>query len=348
MPPASTRYLPQLDGLRALAIIMVFLHHAFQISLLWAGVDLFFILSGYLITGILLRDSERMTFRKMIGRFYVRRAERILPAYVLFLILVYPFVKADWSHLWGYYVGFLQNVPYAFHKIPSGPLVPLWSLAVEQHFYLVWPVLVYFLPRKWLAPCMIALLLGTPVLRALCTPLFTTPEPIYALTPFRLDAMAAGALAALYLPHCSPLRTIRWAQAAMLLGVVAYVLLGIHPWFRRTANNPAFNGLAYSLNILILGGLFVWTVLASDQPLTRLLSNPLLRGLGRISYMFYLLHEGVLSITSQHFGRMSSAAIAFLATTALATLSWFAVERPILSLSASHRQAAPKTPVASG
>jgi len=77
-----------------------------------------------------------------------------------FLILVYPFVKSDWTHLWGYYVAFLQNVPDAFHLVSFGPLVPLWSLAVEQHFYLIWPLLVYFLPRKWLVPCMIALLLG--------------------------------------------------------------------------------------------------------------------------------------------------------------------------------------------
>ncbi|MBE7159476.1 MAG: acyltransferase, partial [Rhodospirillales bacterium] len=78
---ARTAYLPQLDGLRALAVLMVFLHHAYKIPLLWSGVDLFFILSGYLITNILLRDSARMPFRSMLGHFYLRRAQRILPAY---------------------------------------------------------------------------------------------------------------------------------------------------------------------------------------------------------------------------------------------------------------------------
>lgn len=347
MQTASVRHLPQLDGLRALAILMVFVHHAFAVPLLWSGVDLFFIISGYLITGILLRDSERLSFRTMIGRFYLRRAERILPAYILFLLLAYPLVKSDWTHLWGYYVAFLQNVPYAFHLVSFGPLVPLWSLAVEQHFYLVWPLLVYFLSRKWLAPCMIALLLGTPVLRAVCTPLFLYPEPIYVLTPFRLDAMAAGALAALCLPHCRPLQTIRWAQLIMVLAAITYVLLGSHLWFRRGANTPIFNGLAYSLNILVLGGLFVWATLSSETLLARVLSHPLLRGLGRISYMFYLLHLGVLMQIPPYVGRYTSAAVAFLITTALATVSWFAVERPILSLSASHRRPAAGTHVSS-
>lgn len=325
---------------------MVFLHHAFQVPLLWSGVDLFFILSGYLITNILLRDRERFGFGKMLGRFYLRRAERILPAYLIFLVIAFFFARADLMRLWIYYALFLQNVPYAFGMVRNFALVPLWSLAVEQNFYLVWPVVVYFLPRRWLAPLMIGLLLGVPVLRGLCTPLFSKPEAIYVLTPFRIDAMAAGALAALLLPRCKPVRTIRIAQIVMVLAGVSYVLLGMHPWFRRGANTAAFNVLAYSLNILVLGGLFVWATLSKDSVLTRFLSNPLLRGLGRISYMFYLLHLLVLIQTERYFGHTEAALVAFAVTTGLATLSWFAVERPILSLSANHRQAAMASPAA--
>lgn len=339
------KYVPQLDGLRAVAVLMVFLHHAFGLPLLWSGVDLFFILSGYLITGILVRDRERLSFSQMLGRFYLRRAERILPAYCIFMVLVIFFTQTQWNHIWGYYVSFLQNVPYALNMI-SGPLVPLWSLAVEQQFYLVWPLLVFFLPPRWLAPAMIAVLLASPLLRALCTPLFARSEPIYCLTPFRLDTMAAGALAALQLPKCNTQRTIRFAQIAMVVGCIAYALLGIHPWFRRQANTTIFNSLVYSLNILVLGGLFVWATLAENTWLTRLLSHPLMRGLGRISYMFYLLHLLVLERLFALLGRPAGAAAAFALTTLVATLSWFAVEKPILSLSASHRRAAPATPTA--
>ena len=324
-----------------MAILMVFAHHAFHVPLLWSGVDLFFILSGYLITSILLRDRERMTFGAMLKRFYQRRAERILPAYSVCLVLFFFFVHVDWRHLWVYYVFFLQNVPFAAGWVSDGPVLPLWSLAVEQHFYLVWPVLIFFLPRRWLAPSMAALLVLTPALRAICTPLFPRSEYIYVLTPFRMDALGAGALAAIVLPRCKPQITIRMAQASMAIGVIAYLLLSEHSWFRRGANTVAFNTFAYSLNILILGGLFVWVVLSGDTWLNRILSNKVLRGLGRISYMFYLLHLWVLVSMQGYFRPVLAALVAFVVTAALATLSWFVVEKPILSLRTRVARAAP-------
>jgi peptidoglycan/LPS O-acetylase OafA/YrhL len=316
---------------------MVFLHHAFHVPLMWSGVDLFFILSGYLITGILLKDVDRLSFPALLKKFYVRRAERILPAYLVFLAIALFFTASSLGHLWPYYAFFLQNVPYAFHMQAPDALTPLWSLAVEQHFYLFWPAIIFFVPRRALAPLMIGILCLEPVLRAFCTPLFAGADPIYVLTPFRLDAMAAGALAALLLPRCRRPQTIRWAQAAMALGILSYILLAPHPWFRRSANTIPFNSLAYSLNILILGGLFTWVVLSENTWLTRLLSNPLLRGLGRISYMFYLLHLLILDQTSTHIpGRTSAAAVAFVITTGMAALSWFLIEKPVLSLNTAR------------
>jgi len=332
------KYSPQLDGLRAVAVLMVFVHHAFGAPLMWAGVDLFFILSGYLITDILLRDSERTGFRKMLGRFYLRRAVRILPAYVLALALLYPLVHVELRKDWYYYAFFLQNVPFAFRLIPWSALMPLWSLAVEQHFYLVWPVLVYFLPRRWLTPVLVAIVVGSPLLRWVCTPLFAYPEAIYTLTPFRLDDMAFGALAAVWLPRCDPKATVRWAQAAIVLAVLVYGLLSVHPWFRRGANTAVFNSLAYSLDLVLFGGLFLWVTMAEGSWLVRVLSTAPLRGLGRISYMFYLLHLGVLLMVFQYFGTVMGAAVAFVVTAGLATASWFALERPVLSLSRSYRR----------
>jgi peptidoglycan/LPS O-acetylase OafA/YrhL len=346
--PKAT-YVPQLDGLRGLAVLMVFLHHAFGIPLLWTGVDLFFILSGYLITSILLRDKERIRFGEMMRSFYVRRAERILPAYILFLVIATLWVPIHWAHTWSYYAFFLQNVPYAFEFAPNVDLVPLWSLAVEQHFYLIWPVLVYLLPRRWLPGTMIAVLIAEPMLRGLCTPFFKTSLPIYVLTPFRLDTMAAGALAALWLPHCDVRKTVRAAQATLGAALLLVLVLNRYPWFQRDLNLPLYNSLGYSLNILVLGGLFVWTVLSRGSLLVKFLSLPILRGLGRISYMFYLLHMTMLQEIGGYLNRMHHgnhflvSTAAFAATAVAATLSWFLVEKRVLSLSAAHRRAAPAT-----
>ena len=316
---------------------MVFAHHAYNVPLLWCGVDLFFVLSGYLITGILLRDRERLSFGQTLKRFYVRRAERILPAYALCLLLIALFMRMNWHRLWPFYAFFLQNVPYAAGWIGGNALVPLWSLAVEQHFYLVWPPLVFFLPRRWLAWSMLALLLGVPILRGVCTHLFAHPEPIYCLTPFRIDAMAAGALAALWLPHCRPVQAIRGAQVSMALGVLLYVALGVHPWFRRPANTVAFNSLAYSLNILVLGGLFVWVCSVETGAVYRFFASAPMRGLGRISYTFYLLHVLVLEHVHNWFGPSFAPPVAFCLTVGVAIVSWFALERPILSLNLGRK-----------
>jgi peptidoglycan/LPS O-acetylase OafA/YrhL len=339
MQNPNLQHIPQLDGLRAIAVLMVFCHHALAIPLLWSGVDLFFILSGYLITSILLRDCKRMSFGKMLGSFYLRRAERILPAYILFLLIAYPFVRTEWHHTWGYYVCFLQNVPLALGMVNSSPLTPLWSLAIEQHFYLFWPVLIFFLPNRWLIPSMLFLLIGTPVLRSVCTPLFSHSAYIYALTPFRLDALAAGSLGALILPSCRASVGIRSAQMAMLVGTICYAVLAFHhPWFRRTANSASFNGLSYSLNILILGGLFVWASLSRNSWLTRILSAPMLCWIGRISYSFYLFHLLVLILLQRYMTRGLAAVCGLSITIAISSLSWSLMEKRVLALGASYRR----------
>lgn len=336
----TMRHIPQLDGLRAMAVFAVFAHHAFHVPLLWCGVDLFFILSGYLITGILMRDVQRHNLGTLLGKFYLRRAERILPAYALCLVALVFTQAVDWRRLWPYYGFFLQNVPYAFHWIPSGPLVPLWSLAVEQHFYLVWPFLVYFCSRRQLLRFLIGILVVVPILRIVCTPLFPTSDAIYCLTPFRIDAMAAGGLLAVILPHCDREKVLRSAQICLAVGLMIYAVLALQPWFRRPLNNAGFNGIDYSLNILVLGSLFVWAILArSEGLLVRTLSNPVLRFFGRISYMFYLSHLFFLQIVTRVVpSHLAATMTGFAVTTAFATLSWYLYEKPILNLSRHHKK----------
>lgn len=180
----------QLDGIRAVAILAVFLSHSLHVKLLWMGVDLFFVLSGFLITGILLESKHRM-LGAYFANFYERRARRILMPYVLLLLMVSLFFGTAWMQHWYFYIlltNFLRplNIPHpeAFR--------PLWSLAVEEQFYLVWPFAIYFLTERNLRRLCIFLLLLAPTLRGALH--FAHPWPIYMLTPFRADLLAAGGL----------------------------------------------------------------------------------------------------------------------------------------------------------
>src|ERR1700722_20002721 len=189
----------QLDGLRGIAILMVFLYHALFVPLLWSGVDLFFVLSGYLITGILLRLKERTDTGdasiSFFAPFYLRRAYRILPPYLVFLLMASLFFPIPWRHVWFWYAFFAANVANALHQT-SVAMVPLWSLAVEEQFYFVWPWVVRRTNWRTLKYTALGIIVAAPVLRAFCTLFLSSNAPIYTLTPFRADLLACGAFIA--------------------------------------------------------------------------------------------------------------------------------------------------------
>jgi len=138
----SSRRIVQLDGLRAIAVLMVFVHHSFQSQLFWTGVDLFFILSGFLITGILLDQRQKQIWSGYLGPFYGRRARRILPPYLLFLVFTSVFFGIGWLRRW-YFFLFLMNTEPFRSMATQYSIGILWSLAVEEQFYLLWPAAVY-------------------------------------------------------------------------------------------------------------------------------------------------------------------------------------------------------------
>jgi peptidoglycan/LPS O-acetylase OafA/YrhL len=132
---------PQIDGLRAVAILMVFTTHALHIPLLWMGVDLFFALSGYLITGIFLGLKDR---RGTGGGYWkpFRRVRRILPPYLGFLIFLTIFFHLPWARIWYWYAFLGANLALALGKVEVAAMTPLWSLAAEEQFYFIWPWIV--------------------------------------------------------------------------------------------------------------------------------------------------------------------------------------------------------------
>jgi peptidoglycan/LPS O-acetylase OafA/YrhL len=326
--------IPQLDGLRAIAILMVFAAHAFNVPLFWMGVDLFFVLSGYLITGILLGLKDRRAVGGSYwGSFYGRRARRILPPYVAFLILLTIFRHVPWKHIWYWYAFFAPNVPLAFGKIPAAGMGPLWSLGVEEQFYFLWPFLLLVSTKEALRHILLAIIVISPVLRAICTPLFDTHFPIFSLTIFRADTLAVGALIAV-----TASRSPNWINEnsrkalAILIGAAA-LLAGFSTMhsFRAGANSIFFNSVGYSLSAILFGGALVYSLGYQSGMLHALLTLAPLRYLGLISYTFYLYHEVVLLRIGQALHSQAAVGLAaFVVTLIISTMSWHFFESPIL------------------
>ena len=200
-----------LDGLRGIALLMVILAHVHLLNFGWVGMQSFFVLSGFLITRILLKDKKVSTsFKSFLGMFYMRRVLRVFPLYYSYLTviaigaLLLGLMAAVSPHL-------LPAYTYTYNYFHLGADYPhshffshLWSMAVEEQFYLIWPLVIYLVPRRNLKSTLILLILAGPLLR-LATWWIWPPDigvpltskvtlAVYLLTPSHMDAFAAGAL----------------------------------------------------------------------------------------------------------------------------------------------------------
>jgi len=331
----------QLDGLRAGAFLAVFFHHALGIPLLWMGVDLFFILSGFLITSILIRESGKSA-GVFFGSFYFRRARRILPPYVLFLLVAGLCIHFEWGKIWYWYAFFAVNIAEALGRGGGGVLGQLWSLSVEEQFYLCWPLLVYFVPLNKLHRVLFAFVLAAPIARGLATPFFHTHFPIYYLTPFRVDLLAAGGSIA-WLTHHDPAWPKKYAKKALMAAAASLTVFAVcafrFPSFRTSANSLLFNTAGYTLIGLLLTSLLIASLALPQNRLYRFLTTPALLYLGKISYMSYLIHELALTLFG-YFAPLVKTGCALAATIGFATLSWELMERRLVQRKAERRPAA--------
>jgi peptidoglycan/LPS O-acetylase OafA/YrhL len=323
----------------------------------WAGVDLFFVLSGFLITGILLdsRGSERY-----FTTFYARRTLRIFPLYylVLFLALVvlpkfplmHPVLDVE-NHSrphWPYWF-YLTNFSIAARDWADGWLDIAWSLAIEEQFYLVWPLVIWLCPPRVVAALCMAIIVAEPAARVLARAMMVEPLSVYLFTWFRLDGLAVGAVLAMaqrrgLLPSIN-----RWVPVvviAAVAGILGCVIMGGNTWYW----NRWIQMYGYSL-IAITGGAML--VGAISQPAgslwPRMLSAGWLRAFGKYSYGLYLLHPPVMRAVREFVfnpEEYETLAIApwigqglfYVAATApafaLAWISWRVFEAPILRLKA--------------
>jgi peptidoglycan/LPS O-acetylase OafA/YrhL len=343
--PAAPAYSPQLDGLRAVAVTAVAWSHwlpGWQFGLpLGAGVHLFFVLSGFLITRILL--DLRTVPRRLpaIGRFYVRRALRLFPAFFLVLgVAVWAAVPLA-RETWPWHAAYLSNVFIAGEGRWQGHLSHFWSLAVEEQFYLVWPWLIVFAPSRWLGAVVAAAVLLGPVSRFAAASAGLT-EAFWALVPGgSADSLGLGAWVAL---AAAPRRDGRPRIAVRpWLPVVAGSLWGCLQIADAVASLPP---AVVVCRQVLQGVVFAWVVKRAvggfAGPGGRALAHRVTRGIGRISYGVYLIHAFapvVVFAVAQSLGaeawvpasECARAALYAAVTLALASLMWRWVERPVLA-----------------
>ena len=322
-----------LDGLRAIAILLVFAAHAFFFVIGWVGVDLFFSLSGFLITGILRRDRIKDDFW---SRFYTRRSTRILPPLLILLTVSGLFFFPGWKELllYTFFAGNLAEWLYRGHSLTLGVL---WSLAVEEHFYFFWPFAVRLLPRQMLIVLICVLVTAEPILRALATPHFSTFWPIFLLTPFRFDGLLLGSLLALLLEDPSKRPVLkRWSGPVFLSVAVVWSYAAAFHRFDRAGNTILFNSLGYSLLALGATSLLGYVLLHPVGWVAKALSLRPLVFLGVVSYGFYLFHVVIIKFiqrwTSAHHvahDRLLTP-LTFSVTLCVAALSFYAYELPIV------------------
>jgi peptidoglycan/LPS O-acetylase OafA/YrhL len=319
----------QLDGLRAVAVLIVFASHVLHTRSLWSGVDLFFVLSGFLITGILLQERREHRWKEYSSTFYSRRARRILPSYFMFLVLTSVLFGVGWLRHW-YLLAFLMNTKSLLHFAGNYSQGVLWSLAVEEQFYLLWPVAVYLLCEAAIAWLAFGLVVAAPALRWMATAIFPNHWDIYSGTPFRMDLLAAGALIALAWRH-NPSSIKRFGVHGLSFAVVVAIplcLLSAHPWLQPGANTVLANVWLYELTMLVYAGVLLWAL--SGRLVGFLKWGPLVY-LGRISYTVYLVHAAAIAEMRKQIGHSHVATLLALGATILyAAISWHFMEQPIL------------------
>ncbi|MBE0670348.1 MAG: acyltransferase [Anaerolineales bacterium] len=356
-----------LDGLRAIAFLMIFGFHTGSIDFGWLGVQMFFVFSGFLITGILLRMKENLPSREYFLKFYTRRFFRIFPLYYFYLFLIFvaatcflsisykPRVMQAVIDQIGYALLYVYNFYSASRSFNSSRLLDhLWSLSVEEQFYIVWPLLIFLVNEKHLKKLFVAGIIAGPVFRLMIFLIYQTGLiesfrnhvwlPVYTLPFSHVDAFAFGA----YISRFS----IPNARRQLLYLSLAVPLIGFITQFAANGFFEPLMTLGYQVTLpdayqyiwayTLLNYWFVVLIycVVYEKMFVRLLDWPPLQYLGRISYGLYIYHFPVIWIVglirehgiSEEAARPIIPIVSFLVTVALASLSYYVLEKPFLRL----------------
>jgi peptidoglycan/LPS O-acetylase OafA/YrhL len=304
MDSARLNRVPALDGLRAIAILGVLGYHLVPHRMPggYLGVDLFFVLSGFLITSLLMKETD-------LKRFYLRRALRILPPLVVAVALAAlfadPKAPVEPRHVAASLLFYANLMPFS-----DMPLMGhLWSLAVEEHFYALWPLLFMFAPR-WRNTALITAVIGGLAVRVALL-VFADDEAAYKCTAARVDALAMGCLLALHKPPQVPL----WAAAAAFGAIGAMFLFA--KWTHPVMPSVGLTAIAL-LAVVVLRSM--------RHPLIASALSPI-AWIGRRSYGLYLYHPPVIAALMIWPPSPWLTLAKLLAVFAVAELSFITIER---------------------
>jgi peptidoglycan/LPS O-acetylase OafA/YrhL len=346
--PRRSSFRPDVEGLRAIAVLAVVLYHA-NIPFItggYVGVDVFFVISGFLITGILISERER-TQAISISGFYARRVRRVLPAASLVIVLtvVFGYLLVGVARAQGvaddsYWVAlFLGNYHFAEAGInyfnrgaPASPLLHYWSLAVEEQFYIAWPITLILTGlafKRFSYRFKLGVVLSIAIVGSLIWSILqTSQDPNWAyFSPFtRAWELGIGAALAIAVP------TIRKAPRSTMIalswaGLIAIVVAT----FVYTPSTP-FPGYAALLPTLGAAAVIVGGTVPDSRGAVALLGLRPVRFLGRISYSLYLWHWPILVLAAGYAGHSLSTGVNLLLLVGagiLSTISYFLVEEPV-------------------
>lgn len=293
------KHIPFLDGIRGLAIILVLIYHCLPdipfSKFGWIGVDIFFVLSGFLITGILVSSKEKPYYFK---NFFIRRSLRIFPLYYLFLVLMFfviPLLKSDliddfsyYQHNQIYFWLYIQNWLFSLEGFPENfALHHLWSLGVEEQFYLFWPFIVYFTPSKRLIQVSLLLIVASVLFRHFGDLIgFVFPYK-YVHIFSRMDTLLMGGLVILLL-KAYPKSVKKYALYLFILSsLVVFAYIGMNRTVDFWYLDPiySFIGLTFASLLAVICCDYKWS-----PNIREILNINILKWFGKYSYGIYIYH----------------------------------------------------------
>ncbi|MDR0571314.1 MAG: acyltransferase [Rickettsiales bacterium] len=337
----NQNYRPEIDGLRAIAVLSVMFCHAHIpfFSGGFIGVDIFFVISGYLITGIIYRELQDDSFS--ILNFYERRIRRILPSLLFMTIIIFVIsYKYLLPSEFSYYarslsamasflanIFFLRNVGYFDIAADSKPLLHTWSLSVEEQFYICLPlilIIIYKYKKRYLPTILGILFLLSFIASSLS--IYSNQDVVFYLLQYRSWELLAGSILATW----PKLRDHQWKKVSSdVLSAFSLVIIAASVYFYD--NNTVFPGLAAAPAIV---GTVIIIQLGVNGFMGKILSLPIFVFIGKISYPLYLWHWPLLVILRIHLNRsllILEIIMCLLISILLSILSWYIIERPIRS-----------------